>query len=426
MAEDDVDFEMDDDNADFDDGDPDFDDDFDDDDDFGDDDEFGDGDDDGWGDAVEDDGFAINHDPKEIARLKREKEEAEENKEMQDATWTCLECKHVNKGMGLLCLGCNKPNLGALDTAKKKRELKEARFWADMYKECYLPLQKYQKKKSSVELSSKIAEDNLRQIFVHELVERKIPELKKYTDKDLKSKCESCTCDFDEKEVVRAELTCHGNICHGCIGNWVRAKISDENVIPFIRCPAEDCDFAVPVFIYMDPKTKLPVDDLYKLICVYCEKQLARNGNWVSCCNSKSCKYGVLLKLNENEKEIVCENCNKKQTVKKKTEFDEGFKEMLKSGKIRNCPKCDFAHMKDKGLCNVLQCGKCKIWWNWRTKEMDNTQKGLKAKARANKTLWEPGELEYQMKLQRDDPEAFKHLLESNGIKYDPNYRRGQ
>lgn len=83
------------------------------------------------------------------------------------------------------------------------------------------------------------------------------------------------------------------------------------------------------------------------------------------------------------------------------TEFDEGFKEMLKSGKIRKCPKCDFAHMKDKGLCNVLQCGKCKIWWNWRSREMHNTQKGLKEIARRNRTLWEPGELEYQMKLER-------------------------
>ena len=60
---------------------------------------------------------------------------------------------------------CNKPNLGALDTAKKKREYKEATFWADMYKECYLPLKKFQKKKSSVELSPKVKEDNLREIF---------------------------------------------------------------------------------------------------------------------------------------------------------------------------------------------------------------------------------------------------------------------
>jgi len=266
---------------------------------------------------------------------------------------------------------------------------------------------------------------NISDQYLHMKWWRKIPDLKLWTESDLSPQCDSCTCDFDEKEVIRQEFTCHANICKSCCGNWIRAKISDENVIPFVRCPAEDCDCAIPAYVYSDPGLKLKTSDLYKMVSVYCEKQLARNSNWISCCNTKSCKYGVLLKLNENEKEIECDNCGTKQTVKKKTEFDEGFKEMLKSGKIRKCPKCDFAHMKDRGLCNVLQCGKCKIWWNWRTREMDNTQKGLKNKARANRTLWEPGELEYQQKLERDDPEAFRHLLESNGIKYDPNYQRG-
>merc|ERR1719445_934148 len=247
-----------------------------------------------------------------------------------------------------------------------------------------------------------------------------------YEAAGLSKKCESCTCDFDEKEVVRAELNCHGNICKGCLGNWIRAKISDENVIPFVRCPAADCDCAIPAYMYSDKQLGLKTSDVFSMCAVYCEKQLARNANWVSCTNTKECRYGVLLKLSEAETTYECAQCGQKQTAKRKTEFDEGFKEMLKSGKIRKCPKCEMAHMEDKGLCNVLQCGKCKIWWNWRSREMHNTQKGLKQIARQNRTLWEPGELEYQMKLQRDDPAAFKHLLESNGIKYDPNYRRGQ
>lgn len=98
---------------------------------------------------------------------------------------------------------------------------------------------------------------------------------------------------------------------------------------------------------------------------------------------------------------------------------------MLEEGKIRLCPKCQFAHMKDYGICNVLQCGKCKIWWNWRTREYANTNKELKSKARRKGTLWEPGELDYQRKLEQTDKKAFIDLLERNGIKYDPNYRRG-
>eukprot|EP00479_Gromia_sphaerica_P013120 TRINITY_DN717_c0_g1_i1.p1 TRINITY_DN717_c0_g1~~TRINITY_DN717_c0_g1_i1.p1 ORF type:complete len:55 (+),score=3.84 TRINITY_DN717_c0_g1_i1:30-167(+) len=41
-------------------------------------------------------------------------------------------------------------------------------------------------------------------------------------------------------------------------------------------------------------------------------------------------------------------------------------------------------------------------------------------------SLWEPGELQYQLNLQPSDPTAFKDLLERNGIKYDPNFVRGQ
>merc|ERR1719474_2385107 len=133
------------DDADFGDDDPDFnDDDFgDDDDDFGDDDDafLDDGADDGWGDVVEDDGFTIQHDPEALEKARKEKEEAKENAELQNAEWTCLECNHKNKGMGLLCLGCNKPNLGELDRQKRRRELKEAQFWADMFADTYLPLQ---------------------------------------------------------------------------------------------------------------------------------------------------------------------------------------------------------------------------------------------------------------------------------------------
>ena len=42
-----------------------------------------------------------------------------------------------------------------------------------------------------------------------------------------------------------------------------------------------------------------------------------------------------------------------------------------------------------------------------------------------NGTMWEPGELHYQLKLQREDPEAFKQLLKRNGIEFNPNYVRG-
>mmetsp|Transcript_15750 Transcript_15750/g.28328 ORF Transcript_15750/g.28328 Transcript_15750/m.28328 type:complete len:86 (+) Transcript_15750:291-548(+) len=81
--------------------------------------------------------------------------------------------------------------------------------------------------------------------------------------------------------------------------------------------------------------------------------------------------------------------------------------------------------MKEYGICNVINCGQCGVWWNWNTNETGRSSTELKARARARGTLWEPGELQYQQGLQRNDPEEFKSLLERNGMTYDPNYRRG-
>merc|ERR1719229_2076927 len=161
------------------------------DDEFGDDDNaFDDDGDDGWGDVVEDDGFTIQHDPEALAKARKEKEEAKENLELQNTEWTCLECKYKNKGMGLLCLGCNKPNLGEIDRQKRRRELKEAQFWADIYQETYLPLQLHLS--SGLDLDPDIPDKHLRSIFAHEMVERKIPDLKTWADSDLSPQCDSC------------------------------------------------------------------------------------------------------------------------------------------------------------------------------------------------------------------------------------------
>ena len=104
---------------------------------------------------------------------------------------------------------------------------------------------------------------------------------------------------------------------------------------------------------------------------------------------------------------------------------DEGLKKMLAEGTIRACPKCGDLTMKEYGICNVIQCSQCGIWWNWQTKVTGTSSVDLKNKARQNGSLWGAGELAYQQNLERTDKEAFIGLLERSGIKYDPNYRRG-
>jgi hypothetical protein len=81
-------------------------------------------------------------------------------------------------------------------------------------------------------------------------------------------------------------------------------------------------------------------------------------------------------------------------------------------------PKCRHLTLKEKGVCNVLQCAKCGVWWNWRSKETGKDSATLKQKARMSGSLWEPGELQFQQRLEQTDPAAFKALLERNGGKY--------
>lgn len=81
--------------------------------------------------------------------------------------------------------------------------------------------------------------------------------------------------------------------------------------------------------------------------------------------------------------------------------------------------------MKEFGMCNIMDCGKCGVFWNWRTGESATDSSTLKQMARNNGTLWEPGNLEFQQRLQRDNLPEFISLLKRNGINYDPNYSRG-
>lgn len=60
----------------------------------------------------------------------------------------------------------------------------------------------------------------------------------------------------------------------------------------------------------------------------------------------------------------------------------------------------------------MIQCAKCAVWWNWATMETGKDQRSMKDTARYNGTLWMPGELQYQMRLQQTNLPEFIALLE--------------
>ena len=54
-------------------------------------------------------------------------------------------------------------------------------------------------------------------------------------------------------------------------------------------------------------------------------------------------------------------------------EKDEALEQMVRDGTLRGCPQCGMLTMKEYGICNVIQCERCSIWWNWRSKEASHT-----------------------------------------------------
>jgi len=240
-----------------------------------------------------------------------------------------------------------------------------------------------------------------------------------------KNQCKVCYLDFDEKETKAVEINdCkHKMICHVCFQTYLQTKIKDEDVVPWILCCAENCKQPIHQSILIQ---YLTLTELYCMARTFLRKHLARNPNWIQC-QTKDCQYGwKVLEDDDKERTLECAACKKKHTVSKNPlKNDPGFQDLLKQGTVKLCPKCQLPTMRDKGMCNIMHCGKCGIYWNWRTLETGHNSGQLKNRARLNHTLWEPGELAYQQDLQRSNLPEFIKLLERNGIKYDPNYRRG-
>ncbi len=255
------------------------------------------------------------------------------------------------------------------------------------------------------------------------------------------AECVVCYSAFDSTTTAMCLSNCrHECVCQDCIRSMLTVKIESRDVMPWLICPAANCKTPIHASDIESLLTPLP---MYQLMQIYLLKHLSRDNLWVSCkANNSSlqqvddgfgkseklinpCCYGFYLTDEKEVRDGVCPVCSLAQKVKASEDLDEDFKKMVTEGTLRPCPKCKHWTMKEKGICNVICCAQCGIWWNWRTKETGTSSSELKAKARNTGVLWEPGELAYQQELEAKDPAAFKALLERNGMKYDPNYQRG-
>jgi len=209
-------------------------------------------------------------------------------------------------------------------------------------------------------------------------------------------------------------------ICASCFAEYIRIRIRDNEVMPWLPCPDTTCNMPVHYSDLTNYDT-ITAADLFKLCQTNLRKHLARSENFIPCKN-ESCSYGFVLQIGE-KRDQTCDACLQYQSVELKSEAtsDSGLAALIANGTMRDCPRCHHYTIKEYGLCNVIECPSCSIFWNWRTKDTANSSTELKQKARLTTSLWEPGQLEYQQQLEQNNFSAFRALL---GDQYDPNYVR--
>jgi hypothetical protein len=264
--------------------------------------------------------------------------------------------------------------------------------------------------------------------------------------KDDVKQCQVCF-DGDNALVSMTTYCQHRMICAECFANYLHVLIKDgEHILPWLLCPAPDCKAPIESDVILQ---YIGINDLFQFCAAFIHKHLQRSRYFIQCPdhNDKKCQFGWIMINNRDPNYyaddyrdadedadigLVCKSCGCEHVIKRdqhqnqgKSGDNDGFAAMVKQGVLRECPKCRYPAFKDYGMCNVMHCAKCSIYWNWRTKQTGNSSAEVKEQARAQGTLWEPGELSYQMNLQHTNLPEFIKLLARNGIRYDPNYRRG-
>ncbi len=238
------------------------------------------------------------------------------------------------------------------------------------------------------------------------------------------TECAVCMADFDTTTPAFKLSGCgHGVLCRGCTRAYAKQSIADAGCFPWLTCPAAGCAHRIAP----DDLVRLGGGVALSLATTLTRKQVVKFPEWTPC-QAEGCAFGFFLdgKTGGAPGLRRCGVCRTRQRVRrKKEEPDDCVKQMIASGALRPCPKCGRHSMKDRGVCNVIQCMKCSCYWNWRTRETGRSYHELKVKGRKDGTLWESGELSYQQSLESSDKEAFKKLLKANGIKYKEGYKRG-
>ena len=245
-------------------------------------------------------------------------------------------------------------------------------------------------------------------------------------------KCSTCLVDFGGSVTpahLSAEAGGNNTICVDCLRAHLTVKIEEESVTPWICSPCLNFTSqplsAGNVLLLWDAypnpnhaaQNRKLILNFIKLHCRQRAQQELKD-DFVVC---DKCEFGVCKSSNPTIHD--CPNCLVPLPV---VVIDDTMQKMLDDGSMRKAPCCGQLHVKQHGVCNIIQCQACNMFFNWSSNDVGKDSKVLKQKARQANTLWQPGEQEFQANLAATDKQAFIKLLEDNGVKYDPNYVPGQ
>ena len=165
----------------------------------------------------------------------------------------------------------------------------------------------------------------------------------------------------DGAEVALTMPTCgHDRVCNTCLAAYLTSRISSNDVAAWIPCPHPDCSAPIPPAVLVHPGL-LPPNVLLLLLQSFLIKSLSRSTAFLPCTTSL-CPY-AFLSLSSAEVRLTCPLCHQAQSVQrgKQPPLDPSFQAMVNAGTLRGCPACNHWTMKEKGICNVLECAKCGV-----------------------------------------------------------------
>ena len=176
------------------------------------------------------------------------------------------------------------------------------------------------------------------------------------------TECAVCMEEFGDgaaRQPFRLQAGCgHGILCRRCTQEYCAQKVKDRECFPWLTCPVAEC------------KQRIAPRDLVRLIddtdgaevslpirFIVARPQDGGVPEWVLARRSPA-RLVFLLTAKADGSSVV-KSVAEPTPKAKENRSRSVIQRLIADQAIRPCPKCGRQSMKDRGVCNVIQCMKC-------------------------------------------------------------------